>query len=206
MEMYFRITALLLGGIGFERNHYDPLSSENTTTTRSVNDQLPDSSQKEKILRTVYEKFRSCPTAFEHFAASIFQIHDNRVLIDEVTRGTIDGGRDAIGRYLLGLTEDPVYVEFALEAKCYQPGLDGAKVNTVGVRETSRLISRIRHRQFGVLITTSAVARQAYEEIRADRHPILVFSGADIATILIKNGYNTAALVSAYINNNFLSD
>ncbi|MCP1762460.1 O-acetyl-ADP-ribose deacetylase (regulator of RNase III) [Bradyrhizobium japonicum] len=36
-----------------------------------------------------------------------------------------------------------------LEAKCYGSG------NSVGVREMSRLISRLRHRQFGVLVTTS---------------------------------------------------
>jgi Restriction endonuclease len=65
--------------------------------------------------------------------------------------------------------DDPVYAEFSLEAKCYQPGFDGKVVNTIGVREVSRLISRIRHRQFGVLVTTSVVAPQAYEEVREDR-------------------------------------
>jgi hypothetical protein len=47
------------------------------------------------------------------------------------SRGSVDGGRDATGRYLLGLPEDSVYAEFSLEAKCYQPGLDGAPFNTV---------------------------------------------------------------------------
>jgi hypothetical protein len=51
------------------------------------------------------------------------------------TRASIDGGRDAIGRYVLGLDDDLVYVEFALEAKCYSPGMGGTEVNTVGVRE-----------------------------------------------------------------------
>ena len=45
------------------------------------------------------------------------------------------------------------------------PGLERRGSNTVGVREVSRLISRIRHRQFGVLVTTSVVGRQAYEEV-----------------------------------------
>jgi hypothetical protein len=35
---------------------------------------------------------------------------------------------------------------------------------TSGVREMSRLISRLRHRQFGVLVTTSYVDNQAYRE------------------------------------------
>jgi hypothetical protein len=34
----------------------------------------------------------------------------------------------------------------------------------------SRLTPRLRHRQFGVLVTTSAIARQGYEEVREDRH------------------------------------
>ena len=51
----------------------------------------------------------------------------------------------------------------------------------------SRLISRIRYRQFGVLVTTSYVHEQAYKEIMEDGHPILVVSATDIAGILRKN-------------------
>jgi hypothetical protein len=47
---------------------------------------------------------------------------DQRVVIDQITRASIDGGRDAIGRYVLGLNNDPVYVDFALEAKCLMFG------------------------------------------------------------------------------------
>ena len=51
----------------------------------------------------------------------------------------------------------------------------------------SRLISRIRYRQFGVLITTSYVDSQAYQEVVEDGHPILVVSATDIARILRVN-------------------
>ena len=128
---------------------------------------------------------------------------DSRVIIDEITRATIDGGRDAIGRYLLGLPDDPVYAEFSLEAKCYRPLIGGVAPNTVGVKEVSRLISRIRHRQFGVLVTTSLIARQAYQEVREDRHPILFISGRDIAEILIANGFNTLERVAALLSSEF---
>lgn len=128
---------------------------------------------------------------------------DQRVVIDQITRASIDGGRDAIGRYVLGLNNDPVYVDFALEAKCYAPANFGVGLNTVGVREVSRLISRLRHRQFGVLVTTSAVARQAYEEVREDRHPIVFISGRDITEILIQNGKNTTQLVGEFLANEF---
>ena len=128
---------------------------------------------------------------------------DPRVIVDQITRGVIDGGRDAIGRYLLGLSDDPIYVDFSLEAKCYRPLLDGGSPNTIGVKEVSRLISRIKHRQFGVLVTTSVVARQAYQEVREDRHPIIFISGRDITEILIKNGYNSVDGVKTLLNNEF---
>jgi len=101
------------------------------------------------------------------------------------------------------LKDDPVYAEFSLEAKCYSPGLNGEPCNTVGVRDVSRLISRLRHRQFGVLVTTSMVARQAYEEVREDRHPIIFLSGGDIVEILSASGYGTAAAVSRLLHEEF---
>ena len=85
---------------------------------------------------------------------------------------------------------DPVAVEFALEAKCYAPG------NGVGVRETSRLISRLRHRQFGVLVTTSHLDAQAYQEIREDGHPVVILAGRDIADILKSQGLTLPASFS----------
>lgn len=178
---------------------YEPLSSEPTTIIRSPKEQIPDTKTKMEILKAVWETFKEMPIAFEAFAAKIFQLQDRRVIIDEITRGTIDGGRDAIGKYILGLNDDPVYAEFSLEAKCYRPMTDLKKANSVGVKEVSRLISRIKHRQFGVLVTTSFIARQAYEEVRTDRHPIIFICGKDIAEILIENGYNTAVLVKKFI-------
>jgi hypothetical protein len=171
---------------------YRPLVAEPTTRFRTVAEQSPDTPQKAAILARVWTHFKDRPIAFEGFAARVFQMLDQRVIVDGVTRGVVDGGRDAFGRYLLGLSQDPVYAEFSLEAKCYRPPLDGETPNTVGVKEVSRLISRIRHRQFGVLVTTSVIARQAYEEVREDRHPIIFICGRDIAEILILNGYNTA--------------
>lgn len=186
-----------------ESGRYCPLAAEATTIIRSVEQQSPDTALKRRILACVWQYFKDVPIAFEAFAARIYQMTDSRVIVDEITRGTIDGGRDAVGRYLLGLGDDPVYAEFSLEAKCYRPALGGDTPNTVGVKEVSRLISRIRHRQFGVLVTTSIVARQAYQEVREDRHPIIFISGRDMAEILIKNGFNTEDRVEALLKNEF---
>lgn len=86
-------------------------------------------------------------------------------------------------------------MEFALEAKCCNPGVGGLRLNTVGVKETSRLISRLRHRRFGILVTTAVVARQAYEEIRQDRHPVVILCGSELARILINKGLNSGERV-----------
>jgi Restriction endonuclease len=135
--------------------------------------------------------FKTDPSRFEHCAAAIAALLDPNIIVDEVTRASVDGGRDAIGRYRVGPIADPIYMDFALEAKCYQPGLEGGPPTSVGVKEVSRLISRLRHRQFGILITTSVIARQAYEEIREDKHPVVLLCGRDIANLLISKGINS---------------
>lgn len=192
-----------------KKGRYRALTSESTTVIRSQESQLPDTPDKVLILKTVWKHFekasreKKVSRAFEFFASYLFQMHDQRVIIDEVTRTSVDGGRDAIGRYQLGLPDDPLYVEFSLEAKCYRPPLDGQKPNTVGVEEVSRLISRIRYRQFGVLVTTSVIGKRVYEEVRKDRHPIIFFCGKDIADILTKNGFNTSSRVKGMLEEKF---
>ena len=63
----------------------------------------------------------------------------------------------------IGQADNPLYVEFSLEAKCYRPPLmNDQRPSAVGVKEVSRLISRIRYRQFGVLVTTSVIGKRAY--------------------------------------------
>lgn len=171
---------------------YLPLTAEPTKTIRTEAQQSASSPLEVAIVQLVYDRFAETPHLFEAFAAFIYQLTDPaRVLIDEITRTSVDGGRDALGRYQLGLSVDHVYAEFALEAKCYRPPSPGVSPTRVGVSEVARLISRIRHREFGILVTTSVIARQAYEEVRGDRHPIIFLCGRDIAQILIASGYST---------------
>lgn len=186
-----------------KKGRYKPLISEPTTTIRSPEEQTPRSAAEVGVLGAVWRHFENSPTVFEAFAARAFQMHDGRAAIDEITRAVVDGGRDAIGRYVMGLSEDPVEMEWALEAKCYRPPIEGMKPVTAGVADVARLVSRIRHRQFGVFVTTSVVARQAYMEVREDGHPIVFISGRDIARILIEKGLNTPALVRAMLEREF---
>src|SRR5207248_165835 len=105
----------------------------------------------------------------------------------DLTRPWRDGGRDAVGKYMLGPLADRLPVEFALEAKCYAP------TDVVGVHDMSRLISRLRHRQFGVFVTTSYFGSQAYKEVRLDQHPVVLIAGRDIVDALRAAGVATLA-------------
>ena len=185
---------------------YTALAAESTTVIRYEVNQVPDTPDKMDILEIVWEHFKGAPHAFEKFAAHLFNMHDERNIIDEITRSSVDGGRDAIGRSLLGLSDDPIYAEFSLEAKCYRPPLKGKKAHAVGVKEVARLISRIRHRQFGVMVTTSVIGRQAYKEVRDDRHPIIFISGKDITDILTKKGFSTSDIVKQKLESEFSLD
>jgi hypothetical protein len=175
---------------------YTPLLAPPTVIIRSREQQQPLPAD-QPLLDAVYEHFRDWPYDFEQFAADIWRLSEPNVDKIDVTRPWRDGGRDAVGDYLLGPKSDPVAVEFALEAKCYGPG------KGVGVRYTSRLISRLRHRQFGVLVTTTHVDDQAYKEIREDGHPVVILAGRDICNILKEQGLDNPASLRRHLTENY---
>jgi hypothetical protein len=91
----------------------------------------------------------------------------------------------------LGPDADPIPIDSSLEAKLYDYEA-GSRVTTGDVK---RLISRLRHRQFGVVVTTSVVHRQAYDEIREDRHPVVIISARAIVDTLSRHGLSDVASV-----------
>ena len=176
---------------------YVPLRCERIRRWRTKADQLPSSPAGKAVLRTVYEYFRADPYGFEACAARIWQMQAPRVARYDLTRRTRDGGRDAVGYYALGPLSDQVELDFALEAKCYNVGTG------VGVEAQSRLISRLRPRQFGVLVTTSFVSEQAYRELRDDNHPVVILAGRDIVDILTAHQISTADAAAAWLAQTF---
>jgi hypothetical protein len=159
-------------------NRYFPLTSSRTIEHRNKNDQLP-GPEGLKVLNHIVNSFSNNPYAFERCAIEIVKMMLPHITETYNTRPSRDGGRDAVGKFRIGNCDCSIEVEFSLEAKCYDPSN-----SSVGVKETSRLISRLRHRQFGILITTSYVNSQAYKEIKEDGHPIIIISGKDIVNIL----------------------
>ena len=169
------------------------LKAEPTIRARSKIEQLPSTSKEASMLEQIYGRFAEDSVGFEYCAAELVKMIEPRVASLDITRPSRDGGRDAVGSCYLGLPGNHIEIEFSMEAKCYKPG------TPVGVREVARLISRLRHRQFGILITTSYLHKQAYEEIIADRHPIIVVSGADIVRLLIASSFESTSSLDRWL-------
>lgn len=160
---------------------------------RTKAEQLPQSDPDSRILSAIHQFFIDSPHDFEKCAAAITKLLLPDITSLDLTRPSRDGGRDATGELRIGSGETSILVGFSLEAKCYSP------FKGVGVREMSRLISRLRHRQFGILVTTSYVDLQTFREIREDAHPIIVVSGRDIIDLLRKNGHGDVGSVLVWL-------
>lgn len=176
-----------------------PLIATRSLEWRSRHEQMPQDREGQEIIRTIQAHFRDRPHAFEYCAAAIAKLMIREVATLDVTRPSRDGGRDAIGQMRVGTGPSAILVDFALEAKCHTTG-------AVGVKEMSRLISRLRHRQFGVLVTTTCVDRQAYKEIKEDGHPIIVISAVDIVELLRASGRGSAGMVATWLAEEFPSE
>jgi hypothetical protein len=180
-----------------ESRVYRPLLAPATTTIRSKTDQLPEDTTGVAMLEEIRKYFRGCEHDFEACAVAIWRLIAPSTGAVDVTRPSRDGGRDAVGTYVLGPVANRIAIDFALEAKCY------AADNSVGVREVSRLISRIRHRNFGVLVTTSFFNKQVQDEVHEDGHPIALVCGRDIIDALRQQGRTTVDSVRQWLKQSF---
>ena len=162
-----------------------PLMSKRVVSYRNRSEQLPISDFDLEQLKIIFSYFTN-KYNFEKCAIKIVEMMDRNIHNCQHTRFVKDGGRDAVGLYRIGQLTDGIDVEFSLEAKCYNP--DSSEV---GVKDMSRLISRLKFRQFGILVTTSSVGKQAYMEVKEDQHPIVIISGGDIVKILYNAGIKT---------------
>ena len=176
------------------------LIATRTLEYRGRAEQLPTDNDGQAIVEAIRVHFKDRPHAFEHCAAALARLMVPDIAGIDVTRPSRDGGRDAIGQLRVGSGPSGILVDFALEAKCYTPP------TAVGVKDMSRLISRLRHRQFGVIVTTSCVDLQAYKEIKEDQHPILVISARDIVELLRRNGRGSPEAVRTWLSEEFPKD
>lgn len=171
------------------RNGIIPLIAKKLPNIPSKYAQLQSDNEGHICLDKIREHYKDNPYGFEVCAKDLLEKMDERFQDFSLTRAWRDGGRDAQGYYVIGSggkANHALRIECALEAKCYSEHV------SVGVKQMSRLISRIRYRQFGVMLTTSFVDKQAYKEVVEDGHPILIISASDIAHILRRNSITSS--------------
>lgn len=175
---------------------YTPLVAPPTKRHRTKDEQLPTDRQSFQLVQTIVDYFNAHPRkayAFEECAIELAWMMLPSISAVELTRPSSDGGRDAVGTYRIGSNENGIHVTFALEAKCWKV------TSGCGVGETKRLLSRVRHREFGIFVTTSFVSEQAYRELAEDRLPIVVVCAVDIVRLLRAAGHGTSGQVKQWL-------
>lgn len=116
------------------------------------------------------------------------------------TQDNQDGGIDGVGQYdMFQNDENHLTLSFFVQAKCYDPDRNGG-VNT---KDMARLISRIKTHDFGVMVTTSYIDQQTWDEVVADGHPLAFITGRDIVMSLKEENVLTAEEVDEYLNKNY---
>lgn len=157
---------------------------------RSKHDQIPAESI-DKILLDRIKKISD--REFEYVARELLYMLDSSFTALELTPPVRDGGRDVVGFYRVGRAPCQAHLTVYAEAKKWS--------GSVGVKPVARLISRIKHRDLGVFITTSWFDRQIQQELIDDKHPIILVSGREITSILKENDINTLTLMEKWIEN-----
>jgi hypothetical protein len=155
----------------------EALRCERSRFPRSKADQLPADQEEKVVLERIFNELSD--REFEYAAKEILTMLNSGFINLEVTRPQKDGGRDITGYYRIGHDKHEILLECFAEAKRWAPD------SPIGVKPLSRLISRIKHRDFGIFITTSYFNTQIQQELIDDKHPVLLVSGRDIVRLLI---------------------
>ena len=170
---------------------YRMLECEPQLQPRKKTDQLPSNAREQRTLEAIYEGLTA--REFEFAAVDFVQLLSRAFTDLSVTQASRDGGRDVIGKYRIGHARHRVSLDVFVEAKKWKPG------SAVGVRPMMRLISRLKHRDVGVFVTTSHFDPQVQQELIDDKHPVLLVSGVDVSRLLIDNDMDEPKKLAAWL-------
>lgn len=170
---------------------YKVLECSKELTPRKKSEQLPQGKLEISVLKYLFDNLSD--REFEYASAELVKLVDPSFRDLVVTRASRDGGRDVIGSYYLGHEEHQIRLSAFVEAKKWK--LDSA----IGVKQVMRLISRLKHRDIGVFITTSFFDPQVQKELLEDGHPVMLISGGDIARLLIKSDLSDEATLKSWV-------
>ena len=97
----------------------------------------------------------------------------------------------------IGRPSDTVQCNLTIGSSVLLGSRNNEAVSRAGSRISCVLRGSLRHRQVGILVTTSVVGKQAYAEIRQDHHPAAFLCGRELDVILMEMGLNSAQRVRA---------
>jgi len=182
---------------------YRPLKPKRPRGIPSIKDQLPKRIDSKAMLLKLYRYFCAEPYQFLHFAAQLYARSDARTIIERVHRLAPDHYNVISGKYKLGMNGSSAFLEFVIDAKCYNPGSGNRKRKSVGEKDIEKLLSRLGNQQFTVLVTTSVVTPKAHKVIQNQNHPVVVIAGGDIIKILQSIPIRTVKQLSEWLENHF---
>lgn len=171
---------------------YNALECKNEVNPRTKADQLPSTKDEIRVLDFLINNLTD--REFEYAAAEIVRLLDPAFKDLFVTRGSKDGGRDVIGKYYLGHAGHQIRLSAFIEAKKWKQN------SSIGVKPMMRLISRLKHRDIGVFVTTSHFDKQIQNELIEDGHPVMLISGGDISKLIIKADISNPNALSSWID------
>lgn len=174
-----------------ESGMYTPLQCDRQLEPRTKKEQLPTDERQRLILMAIYEQLSD--REFEFASADLVRLMDERFTATAVSRAVRDGGCDVVCSYRVGHATHQVTLSAYVEAKRWNPQ------SSVGVKPMMRLISRLKHRDIGVFVTTSFFDQQVQRELIEDHHPVILVAGGDIARLLISKDIGDTEQVRRWI-------
>ncbi|WP_084523896.1 caspase, EACC1-associated type [Nocardia inohanensis] len=163
------------------------------SSVRANAKQIPVEPTEVAMLDAIRQGFKAEGAEFSRCAIALWKLVAPSTGVCEVDRAVTARVSAVSGKYVLGPAEDPIELDFVLDAYCTQAG------RSVGHASMDRLIARIGSNHFGVLLTLSYVDDDVYRHIRDDREPVVVVCGQDIVDALKMHGCPDAASVREWI-------
>jgi hypothetical protein len=179
-----------------ETGIYKPFKMEANKNSITKEEQIPQNDEDIRLVEQLKEHFYDS-VKFNRCATAILKLMDSNILSFNFSDSWIDNMKDITGKYKVGTENNTVVINFALEVVNNEPN------HAVGLIEVSRLLSRMKYREFGILFTTSFLEPHIYTELMKNNHPIIVVSAQEIVKTLKANGINSANTLQKWLKQEF---
>lgn len=152
--------------------------------TTSKEEQLPIAgSEEEQVLNQIYDFYSSegnkKKARFEALAEVVteFVISEaqGRYQRGWITRGSGDGGVDFVGRLDIGSGFSQTSLVLLGQAKCEKT------TSATSGKDIARTVARLRRGWIGCYVTTGSFSTETQREVKADRYPLLLIPGGEVA-------------------------